>query len=539
MAIGPAPFLLLEVLPELFIPLSPVPEEYTLVFLLLIPLSFAVSFVRYHLLDIRVVIHRTTLYGIVLGAFLLLYLATVAVAGAMIGQFTVGVSAVSAVIVALAFEPMRRTLQRLVDRRFFRIRYDFRQAQREFEVELKKRSSEADLARFVVTQVQSLIPVVRIAFVTAPDPAEQPGCLAEISDGRTDGGAEVLGRIWKNLLEDKPYGIPEEIEPGVPCLHLDSGLMDPSGFVVVFPMFSAKSGLLAFLALGRKKSEVRFSSEDIDLLLSIARQVGLEIERIRLQQEVFHKEVEAQRLRDLSELKSNFVSNVSHEFRTPLTSIRLFAELLQNKPAANDKKAREFLAIIEGEAERLDQMVTTILDSSRIERGIRTFSMQECDLRRLVRSVLRTMRYQIRKAGFTVRTVGLSAGKGSIVHGDAQAIIEILGNLIGNAVKYSGSPGVITVGIGRAAKWVTCSVRDRGKGIAPEALGHIFEPYYRAPGSEKKAEGIGLGLPLVKSIMEAHGGKVTAESVVGKGSCFTLYFPRSRVSRRRQERAAN
>lgn len=538
MAIGPAPFLLLEILPELFIPLSPIPEEYTLVFLLVIPLSFTVSFVRYRILDIQVVIHRTTVYGIVLGVFVLVYLCTVAAVAAIVGQLTVGASAVSAVIVALAFEPIRRQVQRIVDRYFFRVRYDFRVAERELVEQMKKRSTTIDLARFVVTQVQRIIPAERVAFVMSPPGSPVPVCVAEASSGRVGGQADVFSVLWTRVVEDQLYGTSDEVEPGVPCLPVDAGTMDSAGLALVIPMFSGTGQLLALLALGRKKSGVRFSSEDVDLLRMAARQVGLEIDRIMLQEEVVRNEREAQRLRDLSEIKSSFVSNVSHEFRTPLTSIRLFAELLRGSQAAKDGKSREFLSIIEGEAERLDQMVTTILDSSRIEKGIRTYSMQECDLSRIVRSVLRTMRYQLRKAGFTVRAVGLSTGKRATVHGDAQAIFEVLVNLIGNALKYSGGRRSITIRLRAGAKHVICAVHDRGEGIPADELQHIFEPYYRAPAADKKAEGIGLGLPLVRSIMDAHGGEVKAESVAGKGSSFTLVFPRRAVRRRRRGRVA-
>ncbi len=537
MTIGPTPFLLLEILPEFFIPLSPIPEEYTLVFLLVIPLSFAVSFIRYRLLDIQVVIHRTTVYGIVLGGSVLIYLGIVAAAASLIGQFTVGASAVSAVLVALAFEPVRRRVHRLVDKRFFRVRYDFRLVQREFVEEMKKRSTAADLARFVVNQVQRFMPVTRIAFVMIPSEGARPFCAAEISVRGFEDQSEFFGLMWKRVVEDQPYGIIAEVEPGAPCLPVEPGTLESAGFALIVPMFAGSSRLIALLVLGRKKSEIRFSSEDIDLLRSIARQVGLEIDRILLQQEVLRKEMEAQRLRDLNELKSSFVSNVSHEFHTPLTSIKLFAELLRSNPSAKDGKSREFLSIIEGEADRLDQMVATILDSSRIERGIRKFAMEECDLGRIVRSVLRTMRYQLRKAGFTVRTVGLSGRSRTAVRCDPQAIFEALVNLIGNALKYSENRRVLTVSLGREGGCVTCSVQDQGAGIPPDVLPHVFEPYYRAPGSERKVEGIGLGLPLVKSIMEAHGGRVEAESIVGKGSCFTLRFRRPTKTRGRRRRA--
>jgi signal transduction histidine kinase len=525
LAIGPAPFLLLEILPELFIPLSPVPEEYTLVFLLIIPLSFAASFARHHLLDISLVVNRTTVYGIVVGGFVLTYLGAVAAAAAIVGQYTVGASVVSAVFVALAFEPVRRQVQHLVDRYFFRVRYDFRRAQRGFVEEMKRRPTAVDLARFVVDRVQQLIPVSRVAFVTIPAEGGSE-CLAEVPVRKSDHRPDFFGEVRSWVMEDEPYALPGKIEPGVLTHAVDPARLEGPGLALIVPMFSGSNVLLGFLALGGKKSGARFSSEDVDLLRSVAAQAGLEINRIMLQREVLRKEMEAQRLRDLNELKSAFVSNVSHEFHTPLTSIKLFAELLRAGVARKDAKSREFLAIIEGEADRLDQMVTTILDSTRIEKGIRLYSMQDRDLGAIVRSVLRTMRYQLRKAGFTVRTAGLTPGKRYPVRVDGPAITEVLVNLVGNAIKYSGSRKVITIGLSATGDFVKCFVRDRGEGIPQQALRHIFERYYRAPESEKKVEGIGLGLPLARNTMEAHGGRIEVESAVGKGSCFTLWIPR-------------
>jgi signal transduction histidine kinase len=137
------------------------------------------------------------------------------------------------------------------------------------------------------------------------------------------------------------------------------------------------------------------------------------------------------------------------------------------------------------------------------------------------------MRYQLRKHGFILRTAGLTPGKKYPVRVDAPAIVEALVNLIGNAVKYSGNRKIVTVSLHAAGHFWGCSVRDCGEGMPPEALERIFQRYYRVPASEKRVEGIGLGLSLVKDIMEAHGGRVEAESVLGKGSCFTLWIPRS------------
>jgi signal transduction histidine kinase len=538
LAIGPAPFLFLEILPELFIPLSPVPEEYTLIFLLVIPLAFAVSFVRYHILDVRVVINRTTVYGIVLTCFVLAYLGAVSLAAAIIGHYTVGASVVSAILVALGLEPMRRRVQRLVDRRFFRVRYDFRLAQREFVEEMKRHTTIVDLADLVIRQIQRLIPVNRVAFVLTPPEGGKTICLAEAPAGQVDQQPEFFQQVRNWLVEDVPYGIPEKIETGILVHAAEPAALESAGFCVVIPMFSGNNRLLGFLGLSGKKSGVRFSSEDIDLLRSIVVQAGLEIDRILLQREVFRKEVEAQRLRDLNELKSAVVHNVSHEFLTPLTAIRIHAEALEGRIGGKDAKGRESLATIEGEVGRLDKMVTSILDAARIERGVRFYDMRDVDLGAILRSVLKMMRYEFRKHRFDVRIYGLTPGKKYPVRVDEPAIAEALVNLTGNAIKYSPHRRVVAISLRADGRFWRCAVRDKGEGIPPDALQHIFERFYRAPASEKRVAGIGIGLSLVKEIVEAHGGRVAAESTPGKGSCFTLWIPRGDTRRGRDKGAS-
>ena len=531
LAIGPAPFLLLEVLPELFIPLSPVPEEYTLVFLLIIPGSFAVSFIRYHILDIRLVINRTTVYGIVLGGFVGTYLAVVAGVSAIIGQYTVGASVVSALLVALGLEPMRRLVQHAVDRRFFRVRYDFRLAQREFVEEMKKQHAPAGLARFVVERVQRLIPAGHVAFIQMGPEGGKPVCLAEVPLRQFGEESGVFADVRTWLVEDRPYALHETIEPGVPQVPTDPARLEGSGIALLIPMFSSGNTLLAFLALGGKKSGTRFSSEDIDLLRFIAAQAGLELDRITLQREVFSKEVETRQLRQINELKSAFVENVTHEFGNPLQAIQSHADNLGRMLGGSNRAGLRNIATITGEVERLQRLVTNILDAGRIEKGVVRYAVGECELGEIVRSVLRGMAYQLRENGFAVRTTGLGRGKTYPIRADREAIGRAITNLIGNAIKYSGERKKLTISLGAGGRFWRCAVRDRGVGIPPESLERIFERYYRAP-SGNHTGGIGLGLSLVKEVMEAHGGRVEVESIFGEGSCFTLWIPRSRGGRR-------
>lgn len=540
LAIGPAPFLLLETLPELFVPISPVPEEYTLIFFLLIPVSFAVSFVRYHLLDIQVVINRTTVYGIVLSILILAYVLLVGFVSYLVGSYSIESSAGGAVLIALAFEPFRRKVQHIVDRKFFRIRYDFRLAQRKFAEEMRMHPDTGPLASFLTGQIQKLIPLQTAAFCSIRQDGKEFILLDELPRRRLDQFPDFLSQAtaWGSTF--RPVAVTGMIETGIPHEAADQRSFDAWGIAIVFP-FHAKGGeLLGAMALGPKKSGARFSSEDVDLLASVTSQAGLEAERIALQQEILRKEAEAMRQKELNELKSEFVSYVSHEFRTPLTSIKMFAELLANHGRVRGEKSREFLHVIEGEADRLDRMVTTILDSAKIEKGVKLYRFVELDLADVVRDMLQTMEYQLKKENFTVQTNGLASSRRYLVRADRDATLEALINLLSNAIKYSEKKKWIKVALSIDGSWVRCSILDRGRGIPAEVLPRVFEKYYRVPTGSFEIEGVGLGLSLVRSIMEAHGGRIEAASTPGGGSAFHLLFPwkRPRARRVRKRRAS-
>jgi signal transduction histidine kinase len=222
-------------------------------------------------------------------------------------------------------------------------------------------------------------------------------------------------------------------------------------------------------------------------------------------------------------MKSDFVSYVSHELRTPLTSIKMFTDILKSRTTHLNPKARGHVRIIEEEADRLARMVTTILDSARIEQGAKEYHPAEADLCRLAKNALQTMAFQLKQHGFRVKTRFPS---GAVhVMADTDAVTQAVLNLIANAIKYSAEKKQLTVAVARAGALVSCSVSDRGRGIPEESIPHLFERFYRDPTVKQNVEGVGLGLPLVKHIMAAHNGSVEVSSTVGVGSTFRLVFP--------------
>lgn len=226
----------------------------------------------------------------------------------------------------------------------------------------------------------------------------------------------------------------------------------------------------------------------------------------------------------LSTLKTDFVSSVSHDLRTPLTSIRMFTESLLMGRVRDDGQRREYLEVIAQEAERLSRLTERILDFSRMEAGRRAYAEGEEELEPLVRRALRSCRPFVEE----------SEGRIDVeipdelppVRGDRDALIEVIINLVSNAVKYSVEPPRITIRAQSEAEGVRLDVKDRGIGIAPHEQRRIFDKFHRVDCRRtSEVGGCGIGLSLVQHIVEAHGGRVGVKSQVGVGSTFQVWLP--------------
>lgn len=235
--------------------------------------------------------------------------------------------------------------------------------------------------------------------------------------------------------------------------------------------------------------------------------------------------------RRLGALKSEFIANVSHELKTPLSLIRMFGEMIATGRVRGADVAREYGDIITRESERLSHLIDNVLDFARIERGKEVFEFAVGDLREVVERGLDVYRHRLERE--KVRLCTEVAGDLPPVRMDENAMTLVLLNLVENAVRYGvrGREGEeIGVRLDAVDGHVRLSVRDHGPGVPPDEQKRIFERFYRARADRARpSRGSGIGLSLVKHIAEAHGGHVRVESAVGAGSTFTVELPVARA----------
>ena len=226
----------------------------------------------------------------------------------------------------------------------------------------------------------------------------------------------------------------------------------------------------------------------------------------------------------VAELKSNFVASVSHDLKTPLALIQLFAETLELGRVRTPERAMEYYRIINGESKKLTRLIENILDFSRMEAGLRPYRMEPADLSESVKKVLSRMDTQFDQGHFTVTTkIEPDLPRVLADEGAAEQAIE---NLLANAVKYSGDAKHIEVSASRVNGHIVVSVTDHGIGISRREQGRIFRKFYRVQRELGGGpQGTGLGLAIVDHTMRGHGGFVHVESEPDSGSTFSLHFP--------------
>jgi signal transduction histidine kinase len=277
--------------------------------------------------------------------------------------------------------------------------------------------------------------------------------------------------------------------------------------VLGVPM-KVKDKIIGVLEVLNRWGDVPFTEENVDTLTTLAAQAAVAIENARLFQQ------------------SDLLADVVHELRTPMTSIVGYSKMLLIDGEQKSTFERESLETIHREATRLGNMVNEFLDLARLESGRARLEREPVDVRDLARETVQLLLPSAEEHDITLQLH--EPEEWPQVIGDAARLKQVLVNLTGNAIKYNVPSGRVDITLSAEGQSVKIEVRDTGRGIPAEHMPQLFEKFFRAADSSSEAKGTGLGLAICKSIVEAHGGSITVESEVDKGSTFAFTLPLDR-----------
>jgi signal transduction histidine kinase len=301
----------------------------------------------------------------------------------------------------------------------------------------------------------------------------------------------------------KPIVVPDVREDPHFYRHADEQSDFNTRSILAVPMV-VRGNVIGVLEVVNKQAEAEFTREDVEMLTVLGGQAAVAVQNALLFQQ------------------SDLVAEIVHEMRTPLMSVIGYSELMQ-QPAMTLEQCRQFAAIIEGEAERLNGLANSFLDLAKLESGRASLCHDPVDLSTVIRMAIGVLAPQA-----DAKQVALSADVPtdlpSIV-GDAQRLHQVMLNLMGNGIKYCREGDTVTITARCKEGSLVVSVADTGPGIPADALPRIFERFYRVPGTEGQAVGSGLGLTITRKIVEAHGGEITVSSEEGEGTMFTFTLP--------------
>jgi signal transduction histidine kinase len=524
MTAGLSPFVFLYQIPQV-LGLKPVlSEDLSSVFLVLVPAFLAVAILKFRLLDINLVINRSLVYSLLTMFTVGVYLLAVEILARLFawgeprraGWISLG----AAVLAAVVFEPGRKRIQALVDRTFFRQDYDYRKAVLSFNGRAQRITSAEHLISQFTGAVSEGLPIDRIGLAVCEPAREGPKFIYR------QGISEQAGLALLSL-EPNPVNVWAREAAVRTTQGMDFSAQDllaSMDWDVAVPLPFEPETMTGCLALGRKKSGQGYTAEDIDLVKTLAGELALGLRRIRLQEEIIYERATREKADELSRLKTEFISSVSHELRTPMSSLQGLSELLGSGKVTEEARRERLLQLMAGECGRLSRFLQNVLDFGRIEKETKLYDRRTVPLQPIIQEIVDLCRSGVAAEECVLRAE--MPAEPVLLEADQDAVRQALLNLLDNAIKYSEGRKEVTVRLVQAGEHVEIQVEDHGMGIEPQDRDKIFEAFFRSPEAVRhNPKGVGLGLKIVKHIMDAHGGRVGLRSVPGRGSTFSLIFP--------------
>ena len=495
------------------------------------PLIFAYAILRYRLMDIHLVIKKTLIYslaaGVLTSLFVVLVLAMTEFLSGLIGITSFTITVIAALVIAILFNPLRNRIQIFVDKVFYKKTYDFYATIRKVSHDLASMFDVNSIYSFVGDIILSTLGLKNIYLLSAvpngeyevvyyrsfekeKDKEEKEQKEDESGENvlKIDGNSEMIKHLKtsdKIVILDELPAITEII--GQETINNITSNLIPFDGEAVMPVF-VDNNLELLIVLGEKLSGDFFTDEDIKLLDTVAHQSSIAIKNAKL----YTEKLSSDRLASIGMMSATF----AHEIRNPLTSIKTFAQLIPEK--YTDTEFREtFSKIVIDEIGRIDGLIEELLSFSSKEALPRE---QDLDIIALMDDSLENLkgRLELEKRNINVEKI---YKKDKInISGDLKKLKQAFVNIVNNGCQAMDENGILKVNILSNDKFVDVIIADSGKGISPQELTKIFDPFYTT-----RPMGVGLGLAISKKIIEDHNGKIEVESKLSEGTTFTISLP--------------
>ena len=519
-----------------------IPYNLLLIPAVFFPLSVAYALLKYNLFDLDVVLKVGLTRGALTGALLLIYVLLVSVLSPLVGIYEKNsvVALFFSILVVIVFNPLLRWIERVMNRLLFRKEYDPNRLQSEVSLLLRSLSKPQSTAEQYLSLVTGRMEIETASLFFC---SQEQGKYLTVSlggkpnDGK--GSLQLLRSLWSRQFGTDKRGVSRDEAKSSPACQesrdeLLSIFAELKAELVISLIFEKE--VVGLVSLGKKRSGRAYSADDFGLLCLLADQLALALENGMLFEESEKTKENYQRLYDESQAlnqklvegdrqKKQFVANISHELRTPISTILGYSEVLLDASFAGDKRAILERVVTNGQG--LSQLMDSLLDFSRMEVGSAKATLQEVRVGEVLES-LETMTKRLikgRPIQFRVQIEPLL----EVIETDAKKLQQILMQLLTNALKFT-EKGEITLEmkscLEKGAAFVEISVSDTGIGISKRDQDVIFEEFRQLDGSStRQYGGTGLGLSLCKRMVQSLGGKIAVESEPGQGSVFSLMLP--------------
>jgi two-component system NtrC family sensor kinase len=481
------------------------------------------SILRYRLMDIHLVIKKGMVYslsaGILTSLFVVLVITLTKYLSDVTGGMSFVITIISALTIAVLFNPLKNRVQRIIDKTFYKRSYDFYKVIRNVSRSLSAIFESEKIYRFVADTIYETLGLSRMLVLTGtPDGYRMVyqtlprGAQKKYADSVEELHISNNSELIRFLITSREVLIKDELPAfeqkiGQDGIERIKNEFAPFHGEAAVPIF-IEGQLSLILILGEKLAGDMFTTEDINLLKTVSDQTAISVKNARL----YKDNLDSEKLASIGMMAATF----AHEVRNPLTSLKTFAQLMPEK--YNDEEFRNgFSKIVVGEIQKIDDLISDLLDFSTEKKSAR---VTEYDL---VGIVDETIDYIKGKLGLARRNIVIEKNydrESVMMIGDVKQLRQLFTNLVTNGCQAMNSEGILRVEIHPDGDTVSVVITDTGKGIHPDDIQKIFDPFVT-----NKETGTGLGLPISKKIVEEHNGSLNVTSRLSEGSTFTVTLP--------------